>query len=330
VWGRRIIAGTVVGCAAAGIGVLPAAASGCILLCGSGTTTTAVTSPTASAVTIGRVTPTQVVLSGTVGTGGGSTNWQFIVDGGRYGFGDGEVPASPASAAVSNTETSATPGTRYTVKLTATNSAGTASGPVATFTTPLEPALGASLPANRTDVTFGAQVMLTGAAHGANATSDVVQLQQKAGDAHTYTDVPNPNDLGSPDTIISKNRLIYVLDPMRNTRYRFRLAGRYYNLLGGGEYTPREQPSVSRPVSVTVEPEAAHIAGSAPRGCDTRTAPSADISVARRARTCSAICTSARACAIRSWRTWEARSPTTPAAERRSVRPSQTGYWGMT
>jgi hypothetical protein len=279
VWGRRIIAGTVVGCAAAGIGVLPAAASGCILLCGSGTTTTAVTSPTASAVTIGRVTPTQVVLSGTVGTGGGSTNWQFIVDGGRYGFGDGEVPASPASAAVSNTETSATPGTRYTVKLTATNSAGTASGPVATFTTPLEPALGASLPANRTDVTFGAQVMLTGAAHGANATSDVVQLQQKAGDAHTYTDVPNPNDLGSPDTIISKNRLIYVLDP---------------------------------------------------RGCDTRTAPSADISVARRARTCSAICTSARACAIRSWRTWEARSPTTPAAERRSVRPSQTGYWGMT
>lgn len=207
--------------------------------------------------TVGAVAATRVTLRGTVGTGGASTFWQFIIDDGRGGFGAGTSPASPAIAVVSNTEKSATPGTHYTVQLQVTNSVGTVTGPAASFTTPLEPALAAGLVASRAVVAIDSEVKLTGTAHGADATNDVVQLQQRASDARRYTYVPNPSFAGNPDYILSGNRLAYTLIPLRNARYRFRLTGRYYNLDGGGEYTPRERPSVSKPVSVIVHPVAA-------------------------------------------------------------------------
>jgi hypothetical protein len=251
---RRIIAATVVGCGV-GVGVLPESASGCVVLCGPGGSS-APTLPSASAVRVSNLSATHVTLTGTVGTGGTGTFYQFIVDHGKYGFGAGNLPASPESVVVSSSEGSPTPGTRYTVQLQATNSVGTVTGAVASFTTPLEPALGASLTANRSVLTIDSEVTLTGAAHGADASSDVVQLQGKSGDGHRYTYVPNPSEVGSPDYLLSGNRLAYKLSPLRNTRYRFRLTGRYYNLDGGGEITPRQRPSVSKSVLVIVEPVA--------------------------------------------------------------------------
>jgi hypothetical protein len=251
--GRRIIAAMVVGCGVL-VGLLPGTASGCLLACGPGGSGGSATLPSASAVTVGAVAATRVTLTGTVGTGGASTFWQFIVDHGRGGFGAGTSPANPASAVVTSIETSATAGTHYTVQLQVTNSVGTVTGPAASFTTPLEPALGAGLVANRAVVAIDSEVKLTGTAHGANATNDVVQLQEKAGDARRYSYVPNPSFAGNPDYILSGNRLAYTLIPLRNARYRFRLTGRYYNLDGGGEYTRRQRPSVSKPISVIVDP----------------------------------------------------------------------------